>query len=92
MNKRRVHLRVRGLVQGVSFRASARHEALRLGLAGIVRNLADGDVEVVAEGEKDSVDVFVAWCHHGPSEARVASVQVTAGQSTGEFSSFQVVR
>lgn len=92
MNKRRIHLRIRGLVQGVSFRASARHEALRLGLTGIVRNLADGDVEVLAEGEPSKVDAFAAWCHRGPSEARVDSVTASEGRVTGEFTSFQVVR
>lgn len=92
MNKRRIHLRIRGLVQGVSFRASARHEALRLGLLGFVRNLADGDVEAVAEGEASSIDAFVAWCHRGPDEAEVKSVTLNEAPPTDEFSSFQVTR
>ncbi len=92
MNKRRVHLRVHGQVQGVSFRAGARQEALRLGVTGIVRNLVDGDVEAVAEGDVSRVEAFVAWCHTGPSEARVESVKVTDGQVTSEFTSFLVVR
>jgi acylphosphatase len=92
MNKRRVHLRIRGLVQGVSFRASARQEALRLGLTGHVRNLADGDVEAVVEGEGPKIDAFIAWCRRGPSEAQVESVQATEADPAGEFSSFQVVR
>lgn len=92
MNKRRVHLRVHGLVQGVSFRASAVHEALRLGLTGVVRNLPDGDVEAVAEGPPPSLEAFIAWCHHGPAEARVESVAHSEGPASGEYTSFRVAR
>jgi acylphosphatase len=92
MNKRRVHLQIHGLVQGVSYRASARDEALRLGLTGQVRNLRNGDVEAIAEGPAEAVDAFVAWCHHGPDEAQVASVQVSPAAPGAGFSTFQVVR
>ncbi len=85
MGKRRVHLRIRGLVQGVSFRASARDAALRLGVKGWVRNVANGDVESVAEGEDSAVDQYVKWCQKGPSEADVESVAVSDEPFTGEF-------
>ena len=90
---RRVHLRIHGLVQGVSFRACARDEALRVKVSGWIRNLDDGDVEAVAEGAPDDVDLFVRWCNDGPPHAEVESVTLSDEESaTGEFSSFEVVR
>jgi len=79
-------------VQGVSYRAYAREEAQRLGLTGFVRNLADGDVEAVAEGESSAVEAFVRWCHSGPVEARVESVKADEQTPTSEFDAFRVVR
>lgn len=58
------------------FRDSCRREAERLGVRGWVRNLPDGRVEAVFEGEPDAVDAMVAWCHRGPPRARVSSVEV----------------
>lgn len=74
---------VRGKVQGVWFRASTREVALRLGLAGHARNLADGGVEVVAEGEARALDELQAWLRHGPPAARVDSVQRSDAEATG---------
>ncbi len=76
MSGRRVHLQIRGLVQGVSYRASTRAQALSLGLTGWVRNLPNGDVEAVAEGPTEAVEALVRWCRVGPEEARVTSVAV----------------
>lgn len=73
---RRVRARVRGRVQGVAYRASTRHEAHRLGLAGWVRNLPDGSVELEAQGEPEVVAALLAWCHQGPGLARVTAVDV----------------
>ncbi len=92
MGNRRVHLRIRGLVQGVSFRASARDAAGRLGLKGWVRNLSNGDVESIAEGEDQAVAQYVAWCHQGPAEADVESVAVSDEPFKGEFKDFLVTR
>jgi acylphosphatase len=92
MNGRRVHLVVRGLVQGVSFRASAQAEARRLQVAGWVRNLPSGDVEALAEGAPEAVEAFVAWCRRGPAEARVSAVSVDDAPFTGELRGFQVTR
>ena len=60
------HLRIRGRVQGVWYRASTAREAGRLGLVGRVRNQADGSVEAVAQGPSEAVEQLVAWCHEGP--------------------------
>ena len=70
-------LRVTGRVQGVWFRESCREVADRLGLAGTVRNRADGTVEVVAEGPRTEVEALVVWCRDGPPAADVTGVEVT---------------
>lgn len=67
---------VGGRVQGVGYRESCRRQAERLGLAGWVRNRADGSVEAVFEGPPEAVDAAVAWCGKGPRWAAVRSVQV----------------
>ena len=68
---------VSGRVQGVFFRDSCRKEANRLGVAGAARNLPDGTVEVIAEGEQEAVEALARWCKEGPSYADVRSVDVT---------------
>jgi acylphosphatase len=73
---RRAHVHVSGLVQGVGFRWYATRRARELGLSGWVRNLPDGRVEAVFEGEDEAVDTMVAWCGRGPSGARVERVEV----------------
>lgn len=66
---------VSGKVQGVFFRASTREQAVRLGLRGYARNLADGTVEVVAAGDPDAIDALGAWLFEGPPLARVERVE-----------------
>lgn len=72
---RRRRIRVHGLVQGVWFRESARRRAHELGVAGWARNLPDGTVEAVVEGDAVAVDAFAAWCAEGPPSARVDRVE-----------------
>ena len=72
----RAHVVVSGVVQGVWFRASTEREARVLGLAGWVRNTAQG-VEAVFEGPAGAVDRAIAWCHEGPPHAIVENVEVT---------------
>ncbi|MCD9028954.1 acylphosphatase [Luteimonas sp. BDR2-5] len=69
---------VSGRVQGVFFRASTREHALRLGLAGHARNLADGRVEVVAAGDPHAIEALAAWLAEGPPLAVVAGVERNA--------------
>jgi acylphosphatase len=92
MGQRRVSLRITGRVQGVFFRESARQEAERLGVRGWVKNLPDGSVAALAEGEQDAVSGFVAWCRRGPPSARVVDVEVSDEPPQGGLSSFAVVR
>jgi acylphosphatase len=88
MALKRIHLVIRGRVQGVYFRASAVREAKRLGLTGWVKNRPDNAVELVAEGEEDQVKDFLAWAQHGPSTARVDKIDTRWRSYTGEFASF----
>jgi acylphosphatase len=64
-----------GKVQGVFFRASTREQALKLGLRGYAKNLPDGRVEVLAQGEAPALDALQRWLHAGPPMARVDSVE-----------------
>ena len=73
----RIRLRVDGRVQGVGYRASTQHQARRLGLTGWVRNLADGAVELEAQGPATAVSELATWCGHGPSLAAVTTVTRT---------------
>ena len=66
---------VAGKVQGVFFRASAREQALRLGLRGYAKNLADGRVEVLAAGEAENIEALARWLAQGPPMARVDRVE-----------------
>jgi acylphosphatase len=76
-------IRIAGRVQGVFYRASARAEADRLGLRGFVRNESDGSVYAEAEGEREALDRFVAWCRVGPAHARVDHVEIREGEPQG---------
>ncbi|WP_367027506.1 acylphosphatase [Methylococcus sp. ANG] len=89
---KRVHVHVAGQVQGVWYRASAARKAAELGLTGWVRNLPDGRVELVAEGDAETVDALLAWCRRGPPLARVAGLDVREMAVTGEFVEFAVLR
>ena len=87
---KRVHAWISGRVQGVCFRYYTREQAGRLGCVGWVRNLADGRVELVAEGDDCSVDALIEWCGHGPSMAHVEEIVVKEEPVTGEYHRFAV--
>ncbi len=86
----RAHLFVSGIVQGVFFRAHTQEVAKGLQLAGWVRNLRDGRVEIMIEGPKDKVEKLIEWCHVGPPSASVIGVEAEWLTATGEFTSFDV--
>lgn len=79
----RVHVTVRGRVQGVWFRESCRRTANDAGVCGWVRNRADGTVEAEFEGPEPAVAKVVAWCRQGPPRAEVTGLDVTMLDTTG---------
>ncbi len=86
----RRHVIVSGRVQGVFFRDSTQREARRLGVAGWVRNLDDGTVEAVFEGESSAVESMLGFCRRGPERARVEEVVVDADQPLEGLQGFAV--
>jgi acylphosphatase len=86
----RLHARVRGQVQGVSFRYYTLRRASELHLVGFVRNHWDGSVEVVAEGEREAVDQLLSWLHSGPPSAYVEGVDSQWEKPSGAFRRFEV--
>jgi acylphosphatase len=89
--KIRAHILVSGRVQGVYFRQSTLQEAQILGVNGWVRNLMDGRVEAVFEGEEHSVKTLVNYCRQGPPSAKVSNIDVSYGPYKGEFSTFKAL-
>jgi acylphosphatase len=86
----RLEIVVSGRVQGVWFRAATREQARRLGLAGWVRNLPDGRVEAVFEGQEEPLRQVLAWSHQGPPGAQVEHVEARWGAATHDFDGFSI--
>jgi acylphosphatase len=89
--KKRYHVWISGRVQGVFFRANTWKQARSLALSGWVRNVPDGRVEVVFEGEDLAAETMLRWCREGTPPARVDDVEVAAETATGEFTGFEIV-
>lgn len=81
---------VEGRVQGVNYRATCARAASAAGISGWVRNLPDGRVEAVFEGDAGAVHRLVGWCGEGPSHARVDRVEVVEEPPEGR-SGFRIV-
>ncbi len=90
MTKVRAHIFVSGLVQGVFFRQKTKQMAENRGVGGWVRNLDDGRVEAVFEGEETDVHALMDFCRRGPSGAKVSDVEVAFEKFLGEFKNFKV--
>jgi acylphosphatase len=88
----RAHLLISGQVQGVGFRYELREAAERAGLTGWVRNLRDGRVEALLEGDPTAVEAVIGWCRRGPPGAQVADVAVRRDEPSGEFPAFTIER
>jgi acylphosphatase len=84
-----VHLIIKGKVQGVFYRQSAKKEAVKLGINGWVKNNEDGTVEAVATGSEEQIQRFIKWCRQGPTLAHVSEVVVTKIPEEA-FNGFQV--
>jgi acylphosphatase len=90
MIQKRIHIFVAGRVQGVFFRQSTRVMAIKNNVNGLVRNLNDGRVEIIAEGETQNIDNLVTWCKTGPANSRVDEFKLLDEDFIGEFENFQV--
>lgn len=86
----RVTVVVHGMVQGVSFRHYTRSRALELGVTGWVRNLPDGSVEGMFEGDETAVNTLVEWCRSGPPAALVEHLDLREGTYRGENDTFLI--
>jgi acylphosphatase len=86
-----VHLLIKGKVQGVFYRASAKEVADGLGITGWIKNTANGDVEAMASGNAEQVRQFIAWCERGPQKAIVEHV-ISTPQEEIAFNVFSVKR
>jgi len=89
-NKRTVHVRIEGRVQGVGYRAFVEMRAAELGLTGWVRNRRDGSVEAVLQGSPDAVEAVLDACRAGPPASRVARLDII-GEGVGAFDGFDVL-
>ena len=87
---KRIHIFVTGRVQGVFFRQSTRVMAIKNNVNGWVRNLGDGRVEIVAEGQESNIDALADWCKTGPANSRVDEFELVDEDFTGEFENFEV--
>ncbi|HMK93990.1 MAG TPA: acylphosphatase [Candidatus Limnocylindrales bacterium] len=86
----RAHVIVSGQVQGVFFRQSTREKSQMRGVTGWVRNLPDGRVEAVFEGEEEDVKALVDFCRKGPRGAVITNVDVAFERFSGEFQNFRI--
>ena len=90
--KKRYHVYISGRVQGVFFRANTWKQARELTLTGWVRNLSNGCVEAVFEGEQKAAEEMLSWCRTGTPPARVDHVDVEEEDAAGNFTGFDIVR
>ncbi len=88
----RARILITGLVQGVFFRREMADLARRLGISGWVRNLPDGKVEALAEGERARLNELIRFCHVGPRGAVVRKVEVEWTDHSGEFRGFRITK
>lgn len=85
------HLLIKGKVQGVFYRASAKDAAEKLGVSGWIRNTEEGAVEVLASGTEEQVQEFIRWCWQGPARAEVKQV-VVQEMGDEQFTGFRIIR
>lgn len=91
MAKKHLKIKVKGKVQGVSYRESTKAVANQLGICGFIKNETDGSVYLEAEGDTVFIESFLEWCHEGPDQARVEYVETTEGELKN-YRNFEVVK
>jgi len=88
--KVRVHVFISGRVQGVFFRSQTRREAKKIGITGWIKNLADGRVEAVFEGEEKQIKTMIEWARKGPLFAKVNGIEFEYEEPSEELSDFEI--
>jgi len=88
---KRVRVIISGEVQGIYFRANIKENAVMLDLTGFVRNLPDGSVEAVFEGEETDIEEVIEFCKEGPRRAKVLDVDVEEQEFEDEFEDFEIM-
>ena len=86
-----LHLTIKGEVQGVFYRATAKKTADELGITGWIKNTDEGDVEALATGSTQQLEKFISWCKQGPAKAKVVEV-ISTEQKETPFESFSIIR
>ena len=86
-----VQITVNGRVQGVYFRAFTKKQANKHNITGYAKNLPNGDVEIIACGERNQIEQFVSWCHKGPALAKVSQVKTQQWSIEKPFEGFEVL-
>lgn len=90
MDGARAHLIIRGRVQGVFYRAFTRNVAVKLGLSGWVKNLYDGSVEAVFEGDRALIEQAIGHCRVGPTGAHVTDIEMVREGYSGQEKGFEI--
>lgn len=86
----RAHIIIKGRVQGVCYRAFTQEVAIKLGLAGWVRNKRDGTVEAVFDGEKSKIQEAIDLCWKGPSLAYVSDIEINWQEIVEGYTDFRI--
>ncbi|WP_300462783.1 acylphosphatase [Desulfobacula sp.] len=89
-NNIQLKVTITGRVQGVYYRAETKHTADRLGVKGYVKNLSNGSVEAVFEGDAETVRQMTDWCRKGPAAAVVEQVQAETADALSNFKTFEI--
>ena len=91
MSNQRIRIFVTGKVQGVFFRQTLKVMAKKNDVFGWVKNLNDGRVESVLEGQEENVARIIEWAHRGPANARVDDIEICNEEFASEFTKFDVL-
>ena len=91
MSMQQALINITGKVQGVGFRYSAVHAAQKLNLKGYVRNLPDGRVEALVQGENPSILQFIEWCKEGPAHAKIDQIHTLWQEVVDSYESFEIL-
>jgi len=87
---KRIHIIISGNVQGVFFRHNTNKVANKLGLKGFVKNLPDGTVEVIVEGDEEKLKELIKFCKKGPEGADVENIEIEQEEAKNEFTRFSI--